>query len=128
MSHVEEYRQLGDGPLGTGSRLQQTIDLSGSRVSFELQVLRYEPPRVAQDETIQKAAQALQSNPVYVDPQAELSGRVDPGELRGRIERQNAGPMYVAVLPDSTLSSHGGSAGAVLRALHAAVGRRGTYL
>ena len=48
MSHVEEYRQLGDGPLGVGSRLRQTIELSDSRVSFELEVLRYEPPREAE--------------------------------------------------------------------------------
>jgi uncharacterized membrane protein len=48
MSHVDEYRQLGDGPLSSGSRLHQTIELSGSRVSFELDVLRYEPPRAAE--------------------------------------------------------------------------------
>jgi len=48
MSHVEEYRQLDDGPLTAGSRLRQTIELSSSRVSFELEVLRYEPPRAAE--------------------------------------------------------------------------------
>jgi uncharacterized membrane protein len=48
MGHVESYRHLDDGPLRAGSRLRQTIDLSGSRVSFELEILRYEPPRSAQ--------------------------------------------------------------------------------
>jgi uncharacterized protein YndB with AHSA1/START domain len=48
MSHVDEYRQLSDGPLSEGSRLHQTIELSGSRVSFELEVLRYEPPSAAE--------------------------------------------------------------------------------
>jgi uncharacterized protein YndB with AHSA1/START domain len=48
MSHVDEYRQLADGPLVAGSRLRQTIELSGSRVTFELEILRYEPPRSAE--------------------------------------------------------------------------------
>jgi uncharacterized membrane protein len=48
MSHVEEYQQLDGAPLSTGSRLRQTIELSGSRVSFELEVLRYDPPRAAE--------------------------------------------------------------------------------
>jgi carbon monoxide dehydrogenase subunit G len=48
MGHIEEYEQIGDGPLGTGSRLRQTIELSGSRVSFDLHVVRYEPPHAAE--------------------------------------------------------------------------------
>jgi uncharacterized protein YndB with AHSA1/START domain len=48
MGQVEEYRQLSDGPLGAGTRLRQTIELSGSRVSFELEVLRYDAPRAAE--------------------------------------------------------------------------------
>jgi uncharacterized protein YndB with AHSA1/START domain len=48
MGNVETYELVGDGTLGAGSRLRQTIELSGSRVSFELEVLRYEPPRAAE--------------------------------------------------------------------------------
>ena len=48
MGNVESYELIGDGALGAGSRLRQTIELSGSRVSFELEVLRYEPPREAE--------------------------------------------------------------------------------
>jgi uncharacterized membrane protein len=48
MGHIERYEQVGDGPLSTGSRLRQTIELSGSRVSFELEIVRYEPPRAAE--------------------------------------------------------------------------------
>jgi uncharacterized membrane protein len=48
MGHIQEYRRLDGGPLGAGSRLRQTIELSGSRVSFELEIVRYEPPRAAE--------------------------------------------------------------------------------
>ena len=48
MGNVESYELLGGGGLSAGSRLRQTIELSGSRVSFELEVLRYEPPREAE--------------------------------------------------------------------------------
>lgn len=48
MGHIEEYEQVGAGPLATGTRMRQTIELSGSRVSFELEIVRYEPPRAAE--------------------------------------------------------------------------------
>src|SRR5205823_6030267 len=53
----------------------------------------------AQDAAIQKAAQALQSDPVYVDPQAPAAARVDAGELQRRIDDAGATPTYIAVLP-----------------------------
>jgi hypothetical protein len=48
MANVETYEHVGDGALGAGSRLRQTIELSGSRVSFELEIVHYEPPRSAE--------------------------------------------------------------------------------
>jgi hypothetical protein len=70
------------------------------------------------------AAQALRSDPVYVDPAAELAGEVDAGAVRDRIASAGAAPMFVAVLPESAVE---GSAGKTLIALREAVGERGTY-
>ncbi len=70
---------------------------------------------------IEAAASALRSDPVYVDPGAELAGQVDAAALRARI---GTAPVYVAVLPASALE---GSAGRTLIALRNAVGESGTY-
>lgn len=47
-SHLETYEQLTSGPLEPGSRVRQTIELSSSRVSVEIEVVRYDPPRGAE--------------------------------------------------------------------------------
>jgi carbon monoxide dehydrogenase subunit G len=46
--NLQAYEKLDDGPLRVGSRVRQTIELSGSRVSVEIEVVRYEPPRAAE--------------------------------------------------------------------------------
>jgi uncharacterized protein YndB with AHSA1/START domain len=46
--NLETYEQLTDGPLGQGSRVRQTVLVSGSRVTVEIEVVRYEPPRSAE--------------------------------------------------------------------------------
>jgi uncharacterized membrane protein len=47
-SHLESYERLDDGPLRAGSRVRQTIELGGSHVSVDIEVVRYEPPRAAE--------------------------------------------------------------------------------
>ena len=46
--HLEAYEQLTGGPVGRGSRMRETIELSGTRVSFVLEVVSYDPPRAAE--------------------------------------------------------------------------------
>jgi hypothetical protein len=77
---------------------------------------------------IERAAQALAGDPVYVDPEAQqtLSGS-QADALRRRIERGDAGPVYVANLPASAVDEAGGSAEALIEQLAQALGRRGTY-
>jgi hypothetical protein len=77
---------------------------------------------------VDAAARALATDPVYVAAGAEptLTSR-EAAALRRRIERGDAGPVYVAILPKSALDEAGGDAGEVVRRLAAAVGRRGTY-
>jgi hypothetical protein len=62
---------------------------------------------------------------VYVDPAAQEP--VDAAAVRREVERAAPGPMYVAVLPAAALQEAGGDPDGVLLALHARLGRRGTY-
>jgi hypothetical protein len=77
---------------------------------------------------LDKAADSLALNPVYVDPDAERAISDDDAEaLRAEIADQEAGPMYIAVLPDSAANEAGGDSGAALRQIAIAVGEPGTY-
>src|SRR5215213_3356027 len=85
-------------------------------------------PSAQAGEIIDRAAQALADDPVYVDPDAEKSisaGEAD--QIRSRISDRQAGPMYVAILPNAAKQEAGGSVGGVASALHDALGRDGTY-
>jgi hypothetical protein len=73
---------------------------------------------------VRSAASALKSDPVYVDPNAELASQVDADALRARIKSAGATPLFVAVLPQSAQQA---SAGRTLIALRQATGRKGTY-
>jgi hypothetical protein len=73
---------------------------------------------------VDAAIDALKSDPVYVDPDAELASQVDAGALRARIKSAGAAPMFIAVLPADASS---GSAGRTLIAMRQDVGKSGTY-
>jgi hypothetical protein len=78
--------------------------------------------------TIDRAVAALNSDPVYVDPAAELAAsRADQDRLRRQIDGAGAGPVYVAILPTAAEQEAGGSPDGVLQAIHNALGRKGTY-
>jgi hypothetical protein len=78
--------------------------------------------------TLSEAAQALRDSPVYVDPTAEraLTDR-QTARLRDLIAEEDAGPMYVAVLPDSARDEAGGDPSAALREIAEELRRPGTY-
>jgi hypothetical protein len=67
------------------------------------------------------AADALRSDSVYVDPEAERAGDVDAAALRREI---GAKPVFIAVLPASAVE---GSPGRTLVTLRQEVGEPGTY-
>jgi hypothetical protein len=71
-------------------------------------------------DVLQQAAQHLESNPVYVAPNA--TEKVDAGRIRQEIAAAHPGAMYVAVLPDV-----GGDPDQALRTLIDDVHRDGTY-
>jgi hypothetical protein len=77
---------------------------------------------------IDRAVAALHSNPVYVDPAAELAPSAGARDrLRQKIESAGAGPLYIAILPNAAELEAGGSPDGVLQAIHAGLGLKGTY-
>ena len=77
---------------------------------------------------IDAAVAALQSDPVYVDPSAELAvSAADQQRLRETIDRAGAGPVYIAILPLAAENETGGDPDGVLQALHDGLRRPGTY-
>jgi hypothetical protein len=88
-------------------------------------------PSVAAQQTttrLDKAAEALRSDPVYVDPDAERAlSDAEADDLREAIRREDAGPLYVAILPGAAVDEAGGDAEAALREIAVAVDRPGTY-
>src|SRR5215207_6580092 len=85
-------------------------------------------PAAAAQDAVSEAADALATNPVYVDPSAERALSDEEADaLRRRIEERNAGPLYVAVLPATAKNEGGGSAEGVARAIAQRLDRPGTY-
>jgi hypothetical protein len=77
---------------------------------------------------IDRAVAALHSDPVYVDPAAELApSAADQDRLRTKIDRAGAGPVYIAILPNAAELEGGGSPDGVLQAIHTGLRQKGTY-
>jgi hypothetical protein len=76
---------------------------------------------------IDGAANALQSDPVYVAPGAEPSISADEAdELRAQIA-ESGEPIFVAILPGEARDEVGGDAADVLREVSETTAREGTY-
>ena len=77
--------------------------------------------------TLDQAATALRSDPVYSDPSAER--RLSPADER-RVRSAiggDSGPVYIAVLPKRAVSEAGGDPSAALARIAREVGEPGTY-
>lgn len=83
-------------------------------------------PASGQVSTLDAAAQALRSNPVYVDSAAERARDVSADRLRDRI-RGGDSPIFIAVLPAAAAQETGGEPGLLPSTLGRRVGLRGTY-
>jgi hypothetical protein len=78
---------------------------------------------------IDRAAQQLGSDNVYVDPDASPTLSASEAQrLRDRISADGAAPMYVAVMPQRIVGETGGSPAAALLSIGRRVGRSGTYV
>jgi len=77
---------------------------------------------------IDRTVAALGTDPVYVDPTAELAiGAADQTRLRDELDTAGAGPVYIAILPRAAEGETGGNPDGVLQAIHDGLGRPGTY-
>jgi hypothetical protein len=75
-----------------------------------------------------ETAEELRSTPVYSDPDAERALSENEVErLREAIRENDAGPLYLAVLPASAADEAGGDPEAATRELALSVGEPGTY-
>ena len=78
--------------------------------------------------TLTSAAADLRQSPVYVDPDAERAlSASETDRLRRLISSEDAGPMYIVVLPASATNEAGGDPSAVLRDIARDLGEPGTY-
>jgi hypothetical protein len=84
--------------------------------------------QVTASSALERAADALRSDTVYVDPQAERTISAPQAEsLRRRIREAGAGPVRIAILPAEAADAAGGDPDQALRELALAVGEPGTY-
>jgi hypothetical protein len=75
------------------------------------------------------AAAGLAGDPVYVDPTAERAiSEADAEQLRDRIKAEDAGPLFIAILPAAAAREAGGSAEQALAAIAKDLNRNGTYV
>jgi hypothetical protein len=87
------------------------------------------PAQARAGELIDRAVAGLQSDNVYVDPEADptLTG-AQADELRERIVDERAGPMYVVIAPQEISREAGGDPGQALREIAERVRQSGTYV
>jgi hypothetical protein len=77
---------------------------------------------------VERAVAALQSDPVYVDPAAELApSAADQNRLQQKIDSAGAGPVFIVILPNAAELEAGGSPDGVLQAIHDGLRLKGTY-
>jgi MYXO-CTERM domain-containing protein len=77
---------------------------------------------------LDRAADTLKLDPVYVDPSAEQAISDDEAEdLRAQILERDAGPLYIAILPADAANESGGDPASALREIAGAVGEPGVY-
>jgi MYXO-CTERM domain-containing protein len=85
-------------------------------------------PAALGGEILDRAARALATDPVYVDPEATPKLTADQERrLESEISRAGEGPIYVAVLPAKASNETGGDAAAALAELADDLRRPGVY-
>ena len=97
-------------------------------LAFTFALLLLLPGMASAQGQLDRAADALELDPVYVDPDAERAITDDEAEdLRQAIADAGAGPIYLAILPAAAAREAGGDSGAALREIAFAVRQPGTY-
>jgi hypothetical protein len=87
------------------------------------------PAQARAGELIDRAVAGLESDNIYVDPEADPKlTEAEAEELRDRIVEQRAGPLYVVVAPEEIAAEAGGDPTQALGQIGERVGRPGTYV
>ena len=82
-----------------------------------------------QESYVDSAAEGLATNPVYVHPDAEdLVSESEAEELAQQIAAANAGPVYIAVLPEEATAEGGGDPGGLIPLIGGQLGRQATLI
>src|SRR6059058_261584 len=85
-------------------------------------------PAAAAGPVVNRAIDALQSDPVYVDPAATKTiTAAQADRVRSEIRTHGDGPIYIAVLPNAALAEEGGNALGVIDAIYHGIRTRGVY-
>src|ERR1043165_6617512 len=93
-----------------------------------LAILLATAPAARAGEQIDRAVEGRRSGPVYVAPGAQPTLRpAEADRLRRQITDSGAGPLYIAILPDTALGEAGGDANELLAMIANALRRDGTY-
>jgi hypothetical protein len=94
-----------------------------------LLLLLLAPAQARAGELIDRAVAGLQTDNVYVDPDADPTlTDAQAAELRDRIVDERAGPMYVVVVPEEIAQEAGGDPTQALGEIAEGTGRAGTYV
>jgi hypothetical protein len=77
---------------------------------------------------VDRAIQGLRPSPVYVDPRSGTTLSPDQAQqLADQIRSQNAGPIFVVVMPASAAQAVGDDPIALLHEIQGQLNQRGTY-
>jgi hypothetical protein len=109
------------------SAVRRVGDVSRVRILVVFLLALAVAPAAGAGTIINRSAQALENDPVYVDPSATTVSQADADALRRELTAKGKGPIYIAVLPKAALAEAGGSAVGIADELHRIVGRRGVY-
>ena len=97
-------------------------------IGVALALLAASPAQAQAQGVLDRAADTLKLDPVYVDPSAEQAISDDEAEdLRAQIRERDAGPLYIAILPADAANESGGDPASALREIAGAVGEPGVY-
>ncbi len=79
------YERLDGGPVGTGSRFRQVLEVSGEHITVEMEVTAYEPPRRAESRFELRGIDVV--NTYALTGATTLTQTLDPsgGGFKGRL-------------------------------------------
>jgi len=88
---LQAYEVIGDGTLGSGTRIRQVLTISGEPFDLELEITRYEPPGFAESR--------FSTNGMDVETTYALSANGDGTELTQTLDGKANGFKARLLLP-----------------------------